>query len=125
MSSCLLSIKSHRPPDHLLLILLLVAITIAAKMRIPSLVVVSALVLRSVSQEMVIPQVEAIVDKAMSKLEAYVRFDGNETATINKRQSTSYWYENIQHQGISAFGPGGYQVYRNVKDYGARGEIFD
>jgi glucan 1,3-beta-glucosidase len=32
-----------------------------------------------------------------------------------------YWYENIPHQGISAFGPQGYQVFRNVKDFGAQG----
>ena len=35
--------------------------------------------------------------------------------------SSNYWYENIEHQGISAFGPSGYTVYRNVKDYGATG----
>lgn len=41
---------------------------------------------------------------------------------ISKRQSTPYWYETISHQGISAFGPSGYEVFRNVKDYGAKGE---
>lgn len=33
-----------------------------------------------------------------------------------------FWLQNIQHQGTSAFGPGGYQVYRNVKDFGAKGD---
>ncbi|KAA1476062.1 beta-1,3-glucanase [Dentipellis sp. KUC8613] len=33
-----------------------------------------------------------------------------------------YWQQNIQHQGTSAFGPGGYQVFRNVKDFGAKGD---
>lgn len=35
-----------------------------------------------------------------------------------------YWLENIQHQGVAAFNedPAGYQVFRNVKDYGAKGE---
>lgn len=37
-------------------------------------------------------------------------------------RDTPYWYENIAHQGISAFGPADYQVYRNVKDFGARGK---
>jgi len=31
--------------------------------------------------------------------------------------------EEIQHQGIAAFNPNAsYQVFRNVKDYGARGD---
>lgn len=33
----------------------------------------------------------------------------------------AYWYEGIAHQGISAFGAAGYKVYRNVKDFGAKG----
>ena len=73
---------------------------------------------------MVIPQVEAIVDRAMSRLDAYVHFNGSKTNTVvEKRQSSSYWYENIPHRGISAFGPQGYAVYRNVKDFGAKGKL--
>ncbi|KAG6906321.1 hypothetical protein DXG01_014496 [Tephrocybe rancida] len=34
----------------------------------------------------------------------------------------AYWMQNIKHQGISAFGPAGYQVFRNVKDFGAKGD---
>ncbi|PMD62903.1 glycoside hydrolase family 55 protein [Hyaloscypha bicolor E] len=41
---------------------------------------------------------------------------------IQQRDAPSYWYENIAHQGISAFGPSGYQVYRNVKDFSAKGD---
>ncbi|KAI0790705.1 glucan 1,3-beta-glucosidase [Abortiporus biennis] len=35
-----------------------------------------------------------------------------------------FWLQNIKHQGIAAFNgnPGGYKVFRNVKDYGARGD---
>ncbi|KAF5378141.1 hypothetical protein D9615_007528 [Tricholomella constricta] len=35
-----------------------------------------------------------------------------------------YWMQNIRHQGISAYhsNPSGYQVFRNVKDFGARGD---
>jgi len=44
---------------------------------------------------------------------------------IQTRQSScSYWMEDIQHQGLAAFNsnPSGYTVFRNVKDYGAKGE---
>nr|POE69104.1 glucan 1,3-beta-glucosidase [Quercus suber] len=36
----------------------------------------------------------------------------------------SYWMEDIAHQGIAAFNanPGNYQVFRNVKDFGAKGD---
>ena len=36
-----------------------------------------------------------------------------------------YWLENINHQGLSPFhvDPGSYQVFRNVKDYGAVGVL--
>ncbi|RAL65105.1 hypothetical protein DID88_001211 [Monilinia fructigena] len=37
-------------------------------------------------------------------------------------RATPYWYEQISHQGKSAWGPSGYSVYRNVKDYGAKGD---
>lgn len=35
----------------------------------------------------------------------------------------AYWLEQIKHQGIAAFNPSPstYQVFRNVKDYGAKG----
>ncbi|KAH7312211.1 pectate lyase superfamily protein-domain-containing protein [Stachybotrys elegans] len=38
-----------------------------------------------------------------------------------KRQAGSFWYESVSH-GISPFGPSGYQVFRNVRDYGAVGD---
>lgn len=36
----------------------------------------------------------------------------------------AFWLENIQHQGRAAFNsdPNGYRVFRNVKDFGARGD---
>ncbi|KAF9068659.1 exo-beta-1,3-glucanase [Rhodocollybia butyracea] len=36
----------------------------------------------------------------------------------------AYWMENIKHQGTSAFNPNpsSYQVFRNVKDFGAKGD---
>lgn len=35
-----------------------------------------------------------------------------------------FWLESIKHQGISAFNsaPSSYQVFRNVKDFGAKGD---
>ena len=35
-----------------------------------------------------------------------------------------YWLDSIKHQGIAAFNadPSGYQVFRNVKDFGAVGD---
>ncbi|KAF9443873.1 glycoside hydrolase family 55 protein [Macrolepiota fuliginosa MF-IS2] len=35
-----------------------------------------------------------------------------------------FWLQNIKHQGTAAFNanPSGYQVFRNVKDFGARGD---
>nr|POE99422.1 glucan 1,3-beta-glucosidase [Quercus suber] len=47
------------------------------------------------------------------------------TAAIHATSgSCSYWMENIAHRGIAAFNsnPSGYKVFRNVKDYGAKGD---
>ena len=58
---------------------------------------------------------------------------GNHTATsqsltstsspyANPTASCSYWLDDIKHQGISAFNSDtDYTVFRNVKDYGAKG----
>ena len=80
-----------------------------------------------------IPEVERIVAEILDHFDAYVHFNGShsdthaisrgsDTASILPRQSTPYWYEDIDHRGISAFGPSGYVVYRNVMDYGATGK---
>jgi glucan 1,3-beta-glucosidase len=43
-------------------------------------------------------------------------------ATLLERQDPSYWLADISHQGVAAFNPDStYQVFRNVKDYGATG----
>ena len=46
-----------------------------------------------------------------------------ELKSVGKSQSAPYWLEEIKHQGISAFHPDpkSYQVFRNVKDFGAKG----
>ncbi len=72
-----------------------------------------------------------MVSEIKDRYSAYIDFNGtadhsasisaNETEAQILPRATAYWYENIAHQGISAFGPSGYAVYRNVKDYGATG----
>ncbi|KAI1437042.1 glycoside hydrolase family 55 protein [Xylaria sp. CBS 124048] len=34
----------------------------------------------------------------------------------------AYWLEDIEHQGLAPFAGAGYDVFRNVKDYGAKGD---
>jgi glucan 1,3-beta-glucosidase len=36
--------------------------------------------------------------------------------------ASSYWLSSITRQGAPAFGPGGFKVFRNVMDYGAKGD---
>jgi len=33
-----------------------------------------------------------------------------------------YWLDNVKHQGLAPFAASGYKVFRNVKDYGAKGD---
>lgn len=44
-------------------------------------------------------------------------------ASNNGARPAPYWLEDIKHQGISAFhsNPSSYEVFRNVKDFGAKG----
>lgn len=35
---------------------------------------------------------------------------------------SQYWLGNITHQGVAPLASPGYQVFRNVKDFGAKGE---
>ena len=35
---------------------------------------------------------------------------------------TDFWLEKIAHQGVAPFAGSGYEVFRNVKDYGAKGD---
>jgi glucan 1,3-beta-glucosidase len=80
--------------------------------------------LGAASVQFKIPEVEEAVGKVLKEFGGYVGYHGNhsESSATSKRQSADYWYETITHQGISAFGPSGYQVYRNVMDFGATGK---
>ena len=62
---------------------------------------------------------KSIASKATPKVLAQVV---KSQAKVAVAAAAPYWYEDITHQGISAFnGNAGYKVYRNVKDYGAVG----
>lgn len=97
-------------------------------------VILLSLVLQSSCIQFKIPQVDKVVTKVMNKFAPYVHNKGNHSdipvipAKENMSEiiprATPYWYEQISHQGKSPFGPGGYVVYRNVKDYGAKGKSY-
>ena len=87
-----------------------------------------------ISDQLVIPQVETAVRSMLHDLANYTTYHAPQNATtaspkklvgateLTAADSTPYWLENINHQGISAFGPNGYTVFRNVMDYGAAGK---
>lgn len=86
--------------------------------------IVSLFVIGVTCRQFHIPAVDEVVRDILGKDNAYIHFHGNHSdssSLIERQTSSSYWYENIQHQGVSAFGPSGYRVYRNVRDYGATG----
>ena len=42
---------------------------------------------------------------------------------VVKRDTSSYWMANIKRQGVAPFNSNPkYQVFRNVKDFGAKGK---
>jgi glucan 1,3-beta-glucosidase len=96
------------------------------------------------AQLLEIPEVDDMINEAMRPFEQYTAFDApTETASIaapvesdgpvaqdviveaaTAATDTGYWLADIAHQGKAAFNsnPSGYTVFRNVKDYGAKGE---
>jgi hypothetical protein len=48
--------------------------------------------------------------------------NGTGSDSIAKRAADSYWMTTIQQRGSSPFAPEGYKVWRNVNDYGAKGD---
>ena len=99
----------------------------------------------ALGEKLVIPEVEAAVSSQLHKFSSYTSYAGPtgtakaaaiatakaeglsptplSLAHVLARQAAStYWYETIAHQGIAAFQSNtSYQVYRNVKSYGAKG----
>ncbi|KAI4148090.1 MAG: hypothetical protein LQ340_005247 [Diploschistes diacapsis] len=97
-----------------------------------ALALVPSLLLAS-GEKLDIPVVDAIVQDVTQKYYGYIHYHApaNATNSTTSRGGSStqsplasgqaYWYEDMAHRGVSAFGPSGFVVYRNVKDYGARG----
>ncbi|OTB02057.1 glycoside hydrolase family 55 protein [Hypoxylon sp. CI-4A] len=89
-------------------------------------------------ERLAIPEVQNAVSAQLEKFGGYIGeyvptienhtlapLPRSEERKVEERQtSTTYWYESISHQGISAFNANRatYKVYRNVKDYGAKGD---
>lgn len=81
-----------------------------------------------------IPWIESVVSSAASQFTPYFAYRGPTgsaplpTSTLQPiprptASACSYWMEEIKHQGIAAFNPStSYVVFRNVKDYGAKGD---
>ncbi len=89
--------------------------------------IVAAIALEARCAHFEIPEVESIVNNVLLQFSDAVHYEGNETYATNLQRrdvqsgASSFWMESIAHQGVSAFGPSGYQVFRNVKDFGAKG----
>jgi glucan 1,3-beta-glucosidase len=99
----------------------------------------SAALALSPAVELEIPAVSSAVSSQLSKFSAYVQYAGptgvpapaaaSPSATASNAQSKRaagqpYWMEQIAHQGYASFNPNSeYKVFRNVKDYGAKGWV--
>lgn len=45
------------------------------------------------------------------------------TPQADASAASDYWVASIKRQGVAAFGNADYQIFRNVKDFGAKGEF--
>lgn len=102
-----------------------------------------ALLPLAAGQQFLIPEVQSAVAGGLEQFRDYVHYAGPTGAAASKLAATPslkklvapapsasaaaaaaapYWYEQIKHQGTSAFNPDtSYTVYRNVMSYGAKG----
>ena len=50
----------------------------------------------------------------------------SDTCNLTPSNPSTFWLEQIKHEGISPFIPDGanWRVFRNVRDYGAKGDGF-
>lgn len=82
-----------------------------------------------------IPEVARAVSSVKARYSEYVHYDGptathqapaKATKTLAARATTScstFWLDAMTHQGLAPFNSDStYKVYRNVKDYGAKGD---
>ena len=87
-----------------------------------------------------IPEVDAVVQDTLNKYSNYTHYKGaNSTSNVTVASGNltrpafqnlvavsdpTYWLADVTHQGISAFNTDkSYQVFRNVKDFGAKGTL--
>lgn len=107
----------------------------------PSVVISLSLLAGVQAQLLQIPQVDQLVKSALNSVADYTDYQGptgTAAATLSSATAVvknlipslvattdpSYWLADIKHQGIAAFNPNpsNYTVFRNVKDYGAKGK---
>ena len=79
-----------------------------------------------------IPEVDNDVARMTKQFAPAVTYAGPTEAVDPHTKNTptsipnpaSYWLADIKHQGVAAFNPNAeYQVFRNVKDFGAKGKV--
>jgi glucan 1,3-beta-glucosidase len=93
-----------------------------------SVITTSALVACAAAQILNIAQVDEAVSYVLQTFAGYFIYDGShldgwEPTNPQNPSDPSYWLADIAHDGYAAFNPNAstYQVFRNVKDYGAKG----
>lgn len=96
----------------------------------------SLLALGAIARQFPIPQVDSAVSEVLSEFSAYTAYAGPTGTAAHAASAPSampkinaavsdpaYWFANIAHQGKSAFNSdSSYVVWRNVKDFGAKGD---
>jgi glucan 1,3-beta-glucosidase len=75
-----------------------------------------------------IPQIQDVVSSLTSEFAPWVKFradpspdHGFPPKETSPPPPSQFWLGNITHQGVAPFAAPGYQVFRNVKDFGAKG----
>ncbi|KAK5118314.1 hypothetical protein LTR62_002827 [Meristemomyces frigidus] len=83
-----------------------------------------------------IPEIESFVASQLSRFSQWTHYPGPSPTfwshpspsptkpVVSPTSTCDYWLADIKHQGIAAFNPNPstYQVFRNVKDFGAKGD---
>ncbi|KKP01538.1 exo-beta-1,3-glucanase [Trichoderma harzianum] len=76
-----------------------------------------------------VPQIETFVDSIQQEFAAWFDFkadNGLHSKLAGKKPTppppTQYWLDKIKHQGVAPFADSDYKVFRNVMDYGAKGD---